>query len=151
MKRDSIVVIRAIIAVELGVIPELPWPDYQIEDAGWVTFWPQGRVRSPGHFVHARIATLNPQPGTRAAVLLMGPSVSLDAIAAAVPRDAWAGLVALRADVSAEAIEAKRDWAAGTGVKLDARMAGYADTDAEDRKTEEAPADTSIPARVEKM
>jgi len=151
MKRDSIVVIRRIVAVELGVIPELPWSDYQIEDAGWVTFWPQGRVRSPDHFVHARIATADPQPGTRAAVLLMGPSVSLDAIAAEVPRDAWAGLVALRADTSAEAIEAKLNWAAGAGIKLDARMAGYADTNAEDRETGEAPADTSIPARVEKM
>lgn len=141
MKRDSIVVIRQIVRVELGVIPDLPWPDYQIEDAGWVTYWPQGRVRSPAHFVHARIATADPQPGTRAAVLIMGPSVSLDAIAAEAPRDAWAGLVALRADVSAEAIEAKRDWSAGDGIKLDARMAGYDDTDAEDRKTEEAPAD----------
>lgn len=106
------------------VVPFMPWPDTQPEDASWWTTWPLGRAANRDAFVNGRAVT-SALPSGEVAFFAQCDADTMAALLA-IATASWPGTAALSADNSATAQAVKAAWL-GEELVIDGRIAGYLD------------------------
>ena len=106
------------------VVPVMPWPDTQAEDASWFATWPLGRIAARDAFANGRAVT-STMPSGEVAFFAQCDATTMTALLA-IATTSWPGTAALGADDSATAQAVKAAWL-GEELVIDGRMAGYLD------------------------